>query len=99
MARQYPEGTCVDCKQEAQIIAKGLCKRCYSRIWSRVKRGGLSWQEHVEKLHKEKEERSFGACTTCKKVKGLQSLGMCKSCYLKTVGRVIICSRYRNSQK
>jgi 5-methylcytosine-specific restriction endonuclease McrA len=74
-----------------QIMAKGLCPRCYRRLWSRKKSGGASRQEYFERLAKEKELRSFGVCVTCGKEK--------KACYKKTIGKIIICKRCGKERK
>lgn len=99
MARVYPVGLCLECSQSKPIMAKDLCKQCYSRQWSRKKRGGGSREEYFSRIGHEREERSFGICATCGQEKKLQSLGKCKACYVKTVGRIVICSRCGKERK
>lgn len=97
--RVYKLGICCDCNNEAQIMAKGLCKRCYSRLWARKTIGGVSWEEHVERKARQKQENSFGVCKSCNKEGKLQSLDQCPRCYKKTVGKVIVCRRCGNKRR
>lgn len=90
---------CTKCNNLSPIMAKGLCKKCYMRLWARRKSGGVSQREYFARIGREREERSFGACVTCGKEKKLQSLGKCKACYAKTVGRIVICSRCGKERK
>lgn len=99
MARTYPIGICLECGDSKPIMAKGLCGRCYGRLWARKKSGGVSRQEYNEKRAKEKDIRQSGVCKNCGESGNIQSLELCPRCYKKTIGTYVTCVRCGNLRK
>lgn len=63
---------CLNCGQVKTIYAKGLCKRCYERIRSRNRRGGL--HPRIKKVSQ---------CLDCGLLRTVNSKGLCLQCYKK----------------
>lgn len=92
--RIYPIGThCKECNGTLPIMAKGLCKKCYMRLWARRKSNGGSREEYLTAKTKNSKERKSGTCKTCGRTGKIQSLEQCPRCYKKAVEVIIVCTR------